>query len=317
MGCAKCVLLLGDSRDRYLYHDWLAAGMCHRSQELNWSHCQGLGPLGSAWVGNTSYETVGGVRCQSSTGPLRLRFLAYLQHWGVAGDHYHSGWPAHRHDGWGGKGWDEAGSAAVPHSPSLIIEGTKRFLVASQDLDCERHVLFSSYLWDLMRPVRVGSSLWGQRFGDNFSKVVRALKATTDEANATLHLTLPFPVLDSQLDYLTWRSGMFFGPVKLALYGLDLPLIDLSRPFLRTALLPHNGTADLGHEEILAKVKRQMALYRAPSFVQGYARLYRTKPETGLLDSWHQSASGSMLLWAHIGASIQRSTAKGQCARGT
>ena len=188
---AHCLLLLGDSRDRFLYHDILDAS-CTRARSVNWSRCRGGAvEVSQAWSKLLSgvnrsrdlytrrlAETVGGAECtpalqlaSSSGQSVALRFLAHLSHWGVAEDRYHlrtsrgafQGWVTHPHPGWQGEGWQEAAEFdaatgvpdARPSSPQLILEAAQRFHAATLQLGCtQSEIVFSSFLWDLYRFVR-------------------------------------------------------------------------------------------------------------------------------------------------------------------
>ena len=225
---------------------------------------------------------------------------------GVAGDQYYSHWRSHLHEGWDGHGDGEGASdlqpregtskQQEPHSPRLIAEGAARFLSASEKLGCKRNVVFSSYIWDIKRFSEQQSTTtplgeWGTQFEHNYSQIVRSLKVLAYWANATLFVTVPFPILNRPMDRWAWQAGI---PQRIARVAAreTIPLVDLSRVFLRSKLLHDDSNYGLGRP------------YRSPLFVEGADQLYRTA-DSGRGDASHQSVNGSALLWNLLAASFR------------
>jgi len=292
---SHCLMLLGDSRDRYLFHD-LVDISCPNATHLNWSRCLGNTLGRSSLDTSRIIETVGGAMCHPPTlaGQVRVRFLAHLTHFGVAGDRYHErfkdgawrGWTTHPHPGWGGDGWRDAHGSVEAHanSPRLIIEAAQRFLAASKRLGCKhRSIVFSSFMWDVFRHVDHFPSLppqiWGDEFEANYTSVANELKLLVESTSAKLLLTLPFPPRPQphHRNRTMSISDVLFHRVQRASIRLGLPLINLSRPYTPSASSPALWT------------------------------LYR--------DQMHQSPLGSQFLWTEIISSIHQVHALGSVQR--
>ena len=157
-------------------------------------------------------------------------------------------------------------------------------------------MVLSSYLWDIHRWTdrfpRLPPHVWGAEFEANYSAVARALHSETVAARSHLFLTIPFPLLHRPLDRMAWQSGLPHRIHALALQ-LGVPLIDLSRPFLRSPLLAIG--VDVSNEPTARR--RPPRNYRTPAFVDNASVVYYR-------DISHQSLAGSEALWAHILAAV-------------
>ena len=163
------LLLLGDSRDRHVYHT-AVTNFCADD------------PLSLAWTypaPPNSYVT-GGAACRSSS---ELSAFGFLLHYGVSLDGlYHQmnfGWKDLSHRGWQGPGWIDgnrtANRSAVANSPELVNEALRRWRLHTPD-DAPRIVVLGSQAWDLMRYLEhfnttLAPAAWADEYGANLTSL--------------------------------------------------------------------------------------------------------------------------------------------------
>lgn len=165
-----CLLLIGSSRYRLLYHS--SERVCKPIRTVNWTHCR-----------QDAYEVVGGKLC-ASHDPLGA--LAYFLHYGVASDTYHlvnkvHGYTNHAHLDWNGPGaQDEA--HPQPNSPLLVYEAVLRFRHAFPD--CRPRAVFTSFVWDIARHrdhfKDANRAEWLYAFKKNFSTALWTVSSLID-----------------------------------------------------------------------------------------------------------------------------------------
>jgi len=176
------ILLIGDSRDRFLYHEILQP-LCGAGGALtswwNPSKTTKFTGLGQTKVqGRSNFEVRHGQTCDPTSS---LASIGFMGHYGVADDRYIEAYKVHAHEGWDGPGWPHDHKKI--NSPALIVEAARRFLNTS---NCDGRsggscvVVFSSMLWDIARHCfsfpQLSVELWGGAFMTQYSAVALRLQ---------------------------------------------------------------------------------------------------------------------------------------------
>jgi len=251
------LLLVGDSRDRLLYHDILLPLCGSGGRPTSWwnpSETEQFSGLGERSANNLYekkqkgpriYQVRHGLTCDISSSFASIGFMA---HYGVANDQYIDAYHTHGHEGWNGPGWIGSGqNKNQVNSPALIFEATRRFLNTS---NCDPTsgsscvVIFSSMLWDIARhcfsfpELTVGQ--WGNTFMDQYSAVALKLRDEIRRSHVGAHLILTTGYLttDQRAPYLLKGGGTCNTPrsFELATHAvarnvsaqLNVPIIDFA-----------------------------------------------------------------------------------------
>ena len=244
------ILLIGDSRDRFLYHEILQP-LCGAGGALtswwNPSKTTKFTGLGQTKVrGIMNFEVRHGQTCDPTSS---LASIGFMGHYGVANSHYIEAYKVHGHEGWDGPGW--------PHdhkninSPALIVEAARRFLNTS---NCDGRsggscvVVFSSMLWDIARHCssfpQLSVELWGGDFMTHYSAVALRLQEEIHRyhgRNAHLLLTTGYLSRENRDPYLKPGGGSCNTPryfegathvvARRVAAQLNVPLLDFATIF--------------------------------------------------------------------------------------
>jgi hypothetical protein len=281
------ILLVGDSRDRYLYHEILQPLCGSSGRPTAWwnpSKTQTFNSNGQHVEHGKKniFEVRHGQTCDSTSS---LGSIGYMAHYGVANDHYIGGYHEHGHEGWDGPGWsnDEDGV----NSPALIVEATRRFLDTSE---CESTaggscvVLFSSMVWDLARHCHffpeVTEEQWGKEFMAQYSSVTLKLQDEIHRpqagGRARLFLTTGYLTTDKHAPYTSPDGADCHTPLS----------------FERTAqVVSRNVSAQL-YVPIL-------------DFAAIFDDLFPSATSIFLRDNIHANLDGLKIQWAAIRAAVE------------
>lgn len=261
------ILLLGDSRDRYVFDDQLLTSCSAESarrgettkKKLRWPsptcarlakpHEKSCGRFGCA-----KHRMNGSAACSFGV-------LGHVDHYGVAPDGAYNpiAWSTHAHYGWNGAGFDEASAdtdiadddatgefrrecrhfegRAVIRGHELILEAVERF-AACVPSDLKLRVVFSSMLWDMARHCLClpdePYDAWAATLRTNYTLIARRLAETVASHGGKLFLTtgyLPredwYCIKASPLSYARHAASVARGVAPT----VGARLIDLQRLF--------------------------------------------------------------------------------------
>ncbi len=217
-GYKQNILLLGDSRFRFLYHTMMSE-ICNAHayiSEYRWCKPGYFSerPFGSR-IDRVNgqklfnFEMSAGARCnQSSTHSI----FAFFSHFGVSPDgRYVGGWGYHLHNHWNGPGstsnfkdGDSIQGIDQEDSVALTIEAAKRF--TRNTPTTSSCIVYSALLWDSIRfnvvryddfgiaSLRDTTNLWRTEYERNLTIVLNNLSKISAEKNGSLVLINDFNV---------------------------------------------------------------------------------------------------------------------------
>lgn len=161
----SALLLLGDSRDRYLFGA-VAPSVCRNGEPLRWT---------LPWTQHNEF-LAHGMKCDDDAD---LAAFGFFIHYGVAPDGlYHNpvrlGLKSYAYYGWSGPGWVEGTAAVGPKADSqaLALEAASRFRRAA---GAPVVVMLSSQAWDIARRLEHEPNATAREWADSYQTNLTAL----------------------------------------------------------------------------------------------------------------------------------------------
>ncbi len=310
----KAILLLGDSRSRYLYHSKVKH-VCTKSpylHEYRWIKPgyfseKPFGPYKNSYgVDLFRFEMSAGSRCDQLS-PFST--IGLFSHFGVSPDGmYSDGWKLHRHTRWNGPGsqsdssqddlidWS-VGPSVLEDSVAITLEAARRFL--TNTVTTTGCIVYSSALWDTIRYVALQGpmyeyptlaesvSIWEKEFERNLTSVIRSLKDIAKPYESGLIMVKDHNVMP----YAHWPRQ----------HHIDVPYAWRQRLGNETIIpIIQNVTSRVAQRENIEMVDTQSLLEES----------YPLRMYDGFRDHIHQSDTFGDIMWANMMNACDISKAK-------